>query len=135
MTDDLHVFGNVDRLPVACSLYTATCAFVFAIFYSAYSPFSLFAIPFGAILGYIAAYLRQRFTTPRYSFATIPKSKRTHVLTYVSAIASTLAIWHIATGNWMGLWSVIAMGGLAILMISSDFGYLTPQLDGRDNCE
>jgi hypothetical protein len=132
MTNDSPVPGIAFRLPLAFAVYTATSAFVFATFYSANSPFSFLAIPLGGMLGYVAAHLRQRLTPSRYTFTTVPESKPTQVLKYLSAIAATLAIWHIANANWMGLWSVLSVGGLAILMIASDFGYFTRRIDERE---
>ena len=111
--------ADTDRLPLAFCVYTAMCALVFAALYTAYSAYSLFAIPLGGMLGYIGARIRQRVTPYHYSFATVPESKRLNVLAYFSLIGASLAIWHVSTSNWTGLWSVVAMGGLVTLTIAS----------------
>ncbi|MDA8743578.1 hypothetical protein N9N28_02990 [Rubripirellula amarantea] len=126
--------ADTDRLPLAFCVYTAICAFVFAVFYTTYSAYSLFAIPFGGMFGYIGGHIRQRFTPRRYSFVSVPESKRLKLLVYLLLVGVSLAIWHVATSNWIGLWSVAAMGGLVLVTISSDFGYLDEHIDGPDDC-
>ena len=115
--------------------YLAACALIFGLLHVGLAPIVLFTIPLGALIGYAGAWLRQRLTPERYTFAVVPTPQRTRIMLVFFALFLSTAVVHIANGDLMGVWSAVAMGGTVLLLIAGDFGHFASATRSEDDGE